>query len=94
MKLVKALNVGLSIIMTEHFFTFTLSSLPTTKRFFKDDEEGKKDVRKSYLIATALSLTFSAVCSYLLADLWGFLTTFILCIVFIWLYERALKGEI
>lgn len=94
MRIVKALNVGISIIMTEHFFTFTLSSLPTTKRFFKDDEEGKKDVRKSYLIATVLSLTFSGVCSYLLGDPWGFITSLILCIVFIWLYERALKGEI
>jgi len=70
---VKALNVGISIIMTEHFFTF---------------------VRRSYLIAMGLSLVFSGICSYLLADPLGFLTSLALCLIFIWLYERALQGRI
>jgi len=91
---VKALNVGISIIMTEHFFTFTLSSLPTTKRFFAKDEEGIQDVRRSYLIAMGLSLVFSGICSYLLADPLGFLTSLALSLIFIWLYERALQGRI
>jgi len=94
MKILSAMNVGLSVIMTEHFFTFTLSSIPTTKRFFSNDEEGKRDVRRSYLIATGLSLLFSGVCSYLYKDPYGFLASLALCIFFIVLYERALRGVI
>jgi len=90
----KALNVGISIIMTEHFFTFTLSSLPTTKRFFAKDNEGIQDVRKSYLIAMVLSLTFSGITSYLLRDPLGFITSLALSLIFVWLYERALQGRI
>lgn len=89
----RALNVGLSIIATEHFFTFTLSSLPTTKQFFKTEEQ-KHDVRRAYFIAGALSLGTSALLSYLLKDPSGFIVTCVLVVFFIWLYERALGGQI
>lgn len=80
--------------MTEHLFTFTESSLPTTKRFFSKDEEAKKDVRKAYWIATILSLGFSAILSILLKNPFGILTALIMSAIFIYLYERALKGEL
>jgi len=93
-KIITGLNIGISAIMTEHFFTFTLSSLPTTKEFFSDSEEKKRDVRRSYTIATILSIFFSTILSYMLKNYWGLLVSVLLCAIFIWLYERALRGEI
>ena len=50
MPVATVLGIATSAIACEHFFTFSLSSLPTTKKFFAD-EEGKKEVRHAYMIA-------------------------------------------
>ena len=93
-KLITAINIGFSAMMTEHLFTFTESSLPSTKRFFSKDDKGKQDVRKAYVIATILSIGFASIISYLLKNAWGVICAGLMSLVFIYLYERALKGEI
>ena len=57
--LTTALGLIAAAIGTEHFFTFSLSSLPTTKEFFAGDEAKIRDVRHAYAIATGLSLAFA-----------------------------------
>jgi len=91
--LTAALGIASSAIATEHFFTFALSSLPTTKKFFQD-EEGKTEVRHAYMIATALSLGLALLISYYLKSLVPVVVTVVLAVIFIWLYERALSGKV
>lgn len=91
--LVAALGIASSAIATEHFFTFSLSSLPTTKKFFQD-EEGKEEVRHAYMIATALSIGLSLIIAYYLQSVVPVVVTIVLSIIFIWLYERALGGKV
>ena len=92
--LVSALGIIGSALGTEHFFTFSLSSLPTTKRFFAEDEEGKTEVRHSYMIATALSLGLALLIGYYLDSALPVLITVTLSAIFIFLYERALSGKV
>ena len=92
--LVAALGIASAAIATEHFFTFALSSLPTTKRFFSEDEEGKTEVRHSYMIATGLSFALSLLIAYYLESAIPVFVTIALSIIFIWLYERALAGTV
>ena len=92
--LVAALGIAASAIATEHFFTFSLSSLPTTKKFFSDTEEGKKEVRDAYMIATGLSVGLALLICYYLKSIVPLLVTLVLAVIFIYLYERALKGEV
>ena len=92
--LTMALSLIAAAIGTEHFFTFSLSSLPTTKEFFAGDEAKIRDVRHAYAIATGLSLAFAVFVSILLGDPTALVVSAILCGIFIYLYERALRGEI
>lgn len=92
--LTAALGIAASAIATEHFFTFALSSLPTTKRFFADTEEGKQEVRHAYMIATALSLALALLVAYYLKSFLPIIVTVVLAAIFIFLYERALGGEV
>ena len=91
---VTAIAIAGTVIASEHFFTFALSSLPTTKRFFANSEEGRRDVRRSYMIASGLSLGFGLSLSFILRRIEPFITALVMSIIFIVLYERALKGEI
>ncbi len=81
-------------ISTEHFFTFSLSSLPTTKKFFSEDEESKAEVRHAYWIAAALSLALSLLIAYFLKSPIPVIVTLVLSAIFIFLYERALAGKV
>jgi len=92
--LTAALGIAASAIATEHFFTFALSSLPTTKRFFGDTEEGKQEVRHAYMIATGLSIALALLIAYYLKSALPVVITIILAIIFIVLYERALAGTV
>ena len=92
--LTAALGLIGSAVGTEHFFTFSLSSLPTTKKFFSQDEEGKAEVRHAYMIAAGLSLGLALLIAYYLDSAIPILVTIGLSIIFIFLYERALKGEV
>ena len=92
--LVAALGIMASAVATEHFFTFSLSSLPTTKKFFSGSEEGKTEVRHAYTIATVLSLGLSLLIAYYLRSAIPIVVTIVLACIFIYLYERALRGEV
>jgi hypothetical protein len=92
--LTTALGIAASAIATEHFFTFSLSSLPTTKEFFSGTEEGKAEVRHAYIIATILSIGLALLICYYLKSVIPLVVTLTLAGIFIFLYERALRGEV
>ena len=89
------LGITTSAVATEHFFTFSLSSLPTTKKFFGKGSDATPqdvaDVRKSVLIATVLSLGTSAVISVLVGKPAPLLVSIGMSALFTVLYERALE---
>jgi len=87
----KLLAVAINVVATEHFFTFSLSSLPTTKRFFAN-VNGRQDVREAYLIASALSLAFAVFLAIAVKSGIPVVSTAILILIFIALYEKALAG--
>lgn len=91
---ITAIAIATSAISTEHFFTFSLSSLPSTKRFFADSEEGRKETRHAYIIATILSVGLAIVISYFMKNSLPLYVTLALSGVFIFLYERALSGKV
>jgi uncharacterized membrane protein YbaN (DUF454 family) len=88
-----AAGLGMSLIAGEHFFSTFLSS-PWTTQKFADSEEEKALVRKMYWYATACSLITAAILSYILKQSWPLIAAIILCIIYIVVYERALKGEL
>lgn len=90
----KALGFTTGVVATEHFFTFSLSSLPTTKQFFSDTEEHKNDVRKAYTIAAGLSVGTAILTSTILKDWTALFTAVFFSILFIILYEQALNGTV
>jgi len=83
----KALNVGLTAIATEHFFTAFLSSPKASEQFLKPE-----DVKEMFLWATVVSLGFAVAMSMMLQNLWGLLSTGLLILVFYLAYRKAL-GE-
>jgi hypothetical protein len=90
----KVLGLATAALATEHFFTFSLSSLPSTKQFFSDTPEHKQDVRTAYMIAAGLSLSMAIIIAVMLKDPTAVITTVVLSAIFIFLYEKALSGTI
>ncbi len=89
-----AAGIGMALIASEHFYSTMLSSPPTTEKFFSDTDEGKAKTRHMYLTATALSIVTAVLLSYILKEPWPLVATIVLCIIYIYIYERALRGEV
>jgi hypothetical protein len=82
-----ALNVGLTALATEHFFTAFLSSPKASEQFLKPE-----DVKEMFLWATAVSLSFAVAMAIMLKNLWGLLSTGLLIFVFYLAYRKSM-GE-
>jgi len=83
-----ALNIGLSALATEHFFTAFLSSPKASEQFLKP-----KDVREMFKLAAIVSLAFSSLMSYLLKNPWGLATSFVFVLVFYYAYRNAMREK-
>jgi hypothetical protein len=93
MAITTAAGLGMSLIAGEHFFSTFLSS-PWTTAKFAETEEDKAEVRRMYLMATALSLITAIAIAYVLGQIWPVIAVIILCAIYIWVYERALSGKV
>jgi len=93
MPIAVAAGVGMSIISSEHFFSTFLSSPWTTAKFV-ETEEDKAQIRRLYMMACAASLITAGILSAILKQAWPLLAAAILCIMYIIIYERSLKGVI
>jgi len=87
LNLESALNVGLTALATEHFFTAFLSSPKASEQFLKPE-----DVKDMFLWATAVSLSFAVAMAVMLKNIWGLLSTGLLIFVFYLAYRKAM-GE-
>lgn len=92
MAIATAAGLGMSIIAGEHFFSTLLSSPWTTAKFAETPED-KTEVRRMYLLATALSLITAIIIAYVLGQAWPVIAVIILCAIYIWIYERALSAK-
>ena len=84
-----AAGLGMSLIAGEHFFSTFLSSPWTTEKF-AETEEDKAKVRRLYWVAVACSLTSALVLSLILKQWWPIVAAIVLCIIYIYTYERAM----
>jgi hypothetical protein len=84
----EALNVGISALATEHFFTAFLSS-PKASEQFIDPE----DVKEMFLMATVVSLGFSAVMSVFLKNPYGIVSALAFIGVFYLAYRPAMERK-
>ncbi len=80
-----ALNIGLSAIATDHFFSALMSSPKSSEHFLKPEE-----VRQMFEIAAISSVVFAIVMSYLLENPWGLVTTLLMLLEFTWAYWTAM----
>jgi len=79
------LNVAVSTLATEHFFTAFLSSPKASKQFLNAD-----DVKQMFLYATVVSIGFSVVMSWILHNPYGLLSCLIFVAVFYFAYREAM----
>ena len=88
MPLETALNIGVSALATEHFFTAFLSSPKASEQFLKPE-----DVREMFKLACVVSVGFSLVMCMVLKNPYGFFTSLITIGVFYYAYAKALGVE-
>lgn len=88
-----AAGVGMSLIASEHFFSTFLSSPWTTEKFATTPEDQKK-VRRYYILACVVSLITAFILAGILKQKWPIVTTVLLCIMYVSVYELAMRGKI
>lgn len=93
MPIVTAAGVGMSLIASEHFFSTFLSSPWTVGKFVKTEED-RKAIRKYYIMASVVSLITAFVLASILKQKWPIVATVILCVMYVAVYEAAMRGKI
>lgn len=93
MPVATAAGLGMSLIASEHFFSTFLSS-PWTVEKFAETEEDKVKIRRYYALACAASLVTAFVLARILKQPWPILATILLCIMYVCVYEAAMRGKI
>lgn len=94
MPVTTAAGIGMTLIAGEHFFSTFLSSPATTQKFLSEDPEDRKRVRKYYMMACAASLVTAFVMASILDQKWPIITAILLCIMYVAVYEAAMRGKI
>lgn len=92
-RIVDALAVGTTVMVSEHFFSTFLSSPLTVSTLYADKEEGRQTTKLYLYEACAISIVFGAIISYILRDWLGIVTAFVVCALYWLIYMDAL-GEI
>ena len=88
-----AAGLGMSLIASEHFFSTFLSSPWTVEKFAETDEDRKK-IRRYYMLACAASLITAFILAGILKQKWPIIATVILCVMYVAVYEAAMRGKI
>jgi len=90
----RAFGFAVTILIEEHWFTFFLSSIPATERFWAQaTEEEKAKVKKAILYAFSFSMVSAILVSIAIRDWIPTVTAFILGLVVMGLYQEALEGK-
>ena len=92
-RIIDALAVGTTVMVSEHFFSTFLSSPLTVKTLYSEKQEDK-DTTKLYLAeAIAISIGFGILVTILLKDWLGVISAIAVCALYFLIYMDAL-GEI
>ncbi len=89
-RLIDAFAVGITLMVSEHFFSTFLSSPLTVSTLYKD-ERSKEEVKKYLALACLASLGFGAIMTYLLDDKLAIATAFIICLIYTIVYMKAMS---
>jgi len=90
----RAFGFAVTILIEEHWFTFFLSSIPATERFWAQaSEEEKAKVKKAMAYAFTFSMGSAFLVSIAIRDWIPVLTAFILGLIVIKMYQQALEGK-
>jgi len=90
----RAFGFAVTILIEEHWFTFFLSSIPATEKFWSQaSEEEKAKVKKAILYAFSFSMVSAILVSIAIRDWIPTVTAFILGLIVIEMYQQALEGK-
>jgi len=92
-RIVDALAIGTTVMVSEHFFSTFLSSPLTVKTLYSDKEEDRRTTKMYLYEAMAISVLFGALMTYILKDWLGIVTGIVVALIYWAVYEDAL-GEI
>lgn len=92
-KLELAVGTASALIVSEHFFSTMLSSPWSTQKFTKSVEDAKM-VRKLYILASVFSLATAFYISYLIKERTPIFATLFLIIIYVYIYEKAISGQL
>lgn len=93
MPVATAAGIGMSLIASEHFFSTFLSSPWTTEKFATTPED-KQKIRRYYAFACGASLVTAFILARILKQPWPIVATVILCLMYVSVYELAMRGKI
>uniref|UniRef100_A0A6M3L2Z0 Uncharacterized protein n=1 Tax=viral metagenome TaxID=1070528 RepID=A0A6M3L2Z0_9ZZZZ len=88
-----AAGIGMSLIAAEHFYSTLLSSPWTTEKF-AETEEDKAKIRRLYMYSAVASLITAVILATIIKEVWPIIATMVLCLLYIWVYERSLEKKL
>lgn len=91
-RIIDALAIGTTIMVSEHFFSTFLSSPLTVKTLYSDKEEDRQTTKVYLYEAMAVSIIFGGLVSYILRDWLGIITGIVVAFLYYAIYMDAL-GE-
>ena len=89
-RIIDALAIGTTVMVSEHFFSTFLSSPLTVKTFYSEKPEDVKTTMTYLYEAIVISLIFGAIISYILRDPLGIISAAATCVLYYVIYLDAL----
>lgn len=89
-RIIDALAIGTTVMVSEHFFSTFLSSPLTVKTLYSEKQEDVKTTLIYLYEAILISLIFGAIMSYILKNPLGIVSAVVTCVLYYVIYLDAL----
>ncbi len=89
-RIIDALAIGTTVMVSEHFFSTFLSSPLTVKTLYNKNEEDRRTTMIYLAEACVISIAFGCIISYILRDWLGIITAIVVCALYYVIYMDAL----
>jgi len=89
-RIIDALAIGTTVMVSEHFFSTFLSSPLTVKTLYSEKEEDIHTTLTYLNEACVISIAFGAIISYILKDWLGIVSAVLTCLLYYVIYLDAL----
>jgi len=89
-RIIDALAIGTTVMVSEHFFSTFLSSPLTVKTLYSEKQEDIKTTMIYLYEAILISIIFGIIISYILKDYLGLASAIATCILYYVIYMDAL----